>query len=173
MFKLLTISMLLFGFSIHAQVVGHPGGGVDVLINNSNSGMSKEQWLCFMQSSKTKVLEGDFLKAWGRNYVTESDTFNLLDMILIGVTFKELGFYISPPAPQQYGCETPAESNVFDLKKRKDHDKELALLKDILKIWEEGVKGIQDKNNCETNFGPRKKYVDHLKKIIKLYEESP
>jgi hypothetical protein len=173
MFKLLTISLLLVGFSIHAQVVGHPGGGVDVLIYNSNSGMSKQQWLCLMQSSKTKVLEGDFLKAWGRNYVTESDTFNLIDMILFGVTFKELGFYISPPAPQQYGCETPAVSNVFDLKKRKDYEKELALLKEIQKIWEEGMKGIQEKNLCDTNFGLRKKYVDHLSKLIKMYEESP
>jgi hypothetical protein len=173
MFKILIISMLLFASSIHAQVVGHPGGGVDVLLYNSNSGFSKEQWLCFMQSSKAKVLEGDFLKAWGRKYVTESDTFNLIDMILFSVSFKEIGFYISAPVPQQYGCETAVVNDVFDLKNRKDHDKELALLKEILKIWEEGMKGIQEKNICEKEFGPRKKYVDHLNKLIKMYEESP
>ncbi len=171
MIRLILIILLLTPQMIHAQVVGHPGGGVEILGYNSSSGMTKEQWLCLMQSSKAKVLEGDFLKAWGRKYVSETDTFNLIDLILFSVSFREIGLFLTPQPPQQYGCEKVERSDIFDLKKRKDHDNELALLKDILKIWEEGMKGIQEKNTCDQSFGPRKKYVEHLKQLIKMYEE--
>ena len=162
------VPLICFG-----QVVGNHGGGVDILLNNGSSAIGQEQWLCLIKSTKTKKLESDFLKLWNRKYETEQDTFNLIDSILLGVTFKEFGHFIPTVRSPVFICELPSQSDNFDVQNRADHEKELMLLKDILLSWEQGKEGIKENNICDKNFSSRNKRLEDLKKVIELYERKP
>jgi hypothetical protein len=171
--KFLIILLLMLPQIIRAQSMGHPGGGDPLLKSVGLSGMPRSDWLCLMKAGKAHGLEKEFTEAWGKKYKSSDDFTNLMDNIAISPIINSLIKFNLIKSSPQYLCEKKDSFEVNRrISRRPNYQHELKLLKDLQAIWEAGINGMKNANNCTTHFKKRSSHINELKLLIKTYEKS-
>lgn len=169
---LLIFLMVIVPQMIRAQSMGHPGGGRDFMGKLALTGLPKAQWMCLVNASKAQVLEKEFSKYWKKDYAN-NNFFNLMDTIALHSIFKLLSKLQPLKSSPTYLCElNETENSLNNISSRPHYKQELKILKDLVIIWEAGIKEMKEPNQCFVHFKKRSIHLNKLKLLIKTYEKS-